>query len=510
MKNHTINISDTSWRDFFLISGLVNDVVRGIFQHFVATDWDGPFTLILVCTAWRDMVLSTPTLWTWIMMDSSSPDWNERMVVAAHLSRSLPLHVVLRAPFASNTSISHIICRCTTLFVELDREPLSIHPPPGAIVPFEEFIEDKAALKEINDSIMVFLKDVPTEKITILSGEENRACFAYSAWTVYEHIIEGSSFDLVLNQNPPFLVTSLVFKATNSVPSYSPPVKMSGIWELLPSLPHLSNLQLGADFIEMDSDIDLPRICLPSLLSLFIDSSTARNQLNSDFLDLVALLEAPIIHSILLRGDWRRLMRPIATLLGELTPEELRLSFSVFSFSDLSSAAYFDGDKREICWGLNRLTFEFPCPVRFGADDSDPENSESRSDNSSPDDSDYDYYGGERQNSDPESSGSDNSVPGGLILMPKALIKAMRPFLHYLPKGCSIELCGGDELDPIVRSAIPHTVYLAVFYSPGMFISDGQERPALPRMIDSLTLGAGSRLTPIQVEWLCSAENVNI
>jgi hypothetical protein len=97
---------------------LNEDVIFEIFLHFVAIDWDGPFSLTLVRTRWRDLVISKPRFWTWIMIDDSKADWKERVDVAAYLSKGLPLQVILRLPFGSQISMSHITCRCATLIVE--------------------------------------------------------------------------------------------------------------------------------------------------------------------------------------------------------------------------------------------------------------------------------------------------------------------------------------------------------------------------------------------------------
>jgi hypothetical protein len=55
----------------YLIPGLVDDVVLEIFPHFIAVDLNGPFSLMLVCSAWRDRVLSNgecgPGSWLMIL-----------------------------------------------------------------------------------------------------------------------------------------------------------------------------------------------------------------------------------------------------------------------------------------------------------------------------------------------------------------------------------------------------------------------------------------------------------
>ncbi|KIM20734.1 hypothetical protein M408DRAFT_30126 [Serendipita vermifera MAFF 305830] len=102
-----------------LIPGLVDDVVHEMFLQFVAIDWNGPFTLILVSTAWRSVVISKPRFWTWIMVDETEPDWKMRADVGAHLSRNLPLQIVLKIPFISDVSVMDLTSRCTTLIYEV-------------------------------------------------------------------------------------------------------------------------------------------------------------------------------------------------------------------------------------------------------------------------------------------------------------------------------------------------------------------------------------------------------
>jgi hypothetical protein len=52
----------TTFRITPLIPGLANEIALEIFLHFVAVDRDGPLTLMVVCTAWRDVVLGSKAM----------------------------------------------------------------------------------------------------------------------------------------------------------------------------------------------------------------------------------------------------------------------------------------------------------------------------------------------------------------------------------------------------------------------------------------------------------------
>jgi hypothetical protein len=58
---------------------LNTDIFYEIFPHFVAIDPDGPFCLVLVCTAWKDMVLKQPLLWSWINLDDEVGNMEKRV-----------------------------------------------------------------------------------------------------------------------------------------------------------------------------------------------------------------------------------------------------------------------------------------------------------------------------------------------------------------------------------------------------------------------------------------------
>jgi len=79
---------------------LNSDLFYEIFPHFVAVDPDGPFTLMLVCTAWQDMVLNNPLLWSWINLDDEIGDMEARVATCTTLSASHPLNLILHLPIS--------------------------------------------------------------------------------------------------------------------------------------------------------------------------------------------------------------------------------------------------------------------------------------------------------------------------------------------------------------------------------------------------------------------------
>jgi hypothetical protein len=76
------------------------DIFYEIFSYFVAIDPDGPFTLILVCIAWRDMVRNKPLLWSWIDLDDEIGDMKTRAAICTTLSASHPLNLILHLPIS--------------------------------------------------------------------------------------------------------------------------------------------------------------------------------------------------------------------------------------------------------------------------------------------------------------------------------------------------------------------------------------------------------------------------
>ena len=75
------------------------DIFCEMLPHFVAVDPEGPFTLMLVCTASQNMILNRPLLWSWIHMDAELGDLEARMAVCASLSANLPIYLNLYMPY---------------------------------------------------------------------------------------------------------------------------------------------------------------------------------------------------------------------------------------------------------------------------------------------------------------------------------------------------------------------------------------------------------------------------
>jgi len=66
----------------------------------MALPWSSGYSAVLlqltsVCTKWQGFILSTPVLWSEIHAQSSAHDLQATVALSAHLSRKMPLHLVL-------------------------------------------------------------------------------------------------------------------------------------------------------------------------------------------------------------------------------------------------------------------------------------------------------------------------------------------------------------------------------------------------------------------------------
>ena len=101
---------------------LNDDVMLEILQWFVSIDDIGPFTLFHICKTWRALLLRTPSLWTWIVVDMGVDDVEERVQTCIQMSGSLALHLRIKLQLETITSIpwlSHHLPRADLLIIEL-------------------------------------------------------------------------------------------------------------------------------------------------------------------------------------------------------------------------------------------------------------------------------------------------------------------------------------------------------------------------------------------------------
>ncbi|KAG8808552.1 hypothetical protein FRC17_003898, partial [Serendipita sp. 399] len=73
-----------------------NDVLLEIFELFVSMDDDGPFKIFFLSKTWRATVLSHPSLWSWITVDATREDWQERIHTSIALSQNCSLHLTIK------------------------------------------------------------------------------------------------------------------------------------------------------------------------------------------------------------------------------------------------------------------------------------------------------------------------------------------------------------------------------------------------------------------------------
>ncbi|KAG8803600.1 hypothetical protein FRC17_006155 [Serendipita sp. 399] len=101
---------------------LNEDALLEIFKWFVSTDEDGPFTIFFLSNKWREILLRTPTLWMWIMIDSGHDDWMERVHTCLELSQGLPIYLTLKWPFPDLSRFAASLKKVNLLVAEIKDE----------------------------------------------------------------------------------------------------------------------------------------------------------------------------------------------------------------------------------------------------------------------------------------------------------------------------------------------------------------------------------------------------
>ncbi|KIM23156.1 hypothetical protein M408DRAFT_28161 [Serendipita vermifera MAFF 305830] len=282
-----------------LIPALVNDIVGEIFHHFVAVDWEGPFLLILVSKGWRDLVLSRPSLWTWIKLDDTQIDWREKVLIGQALSQGLPLRAVVRVPFDHFDELTNLLPRFESITLDTSTHTQLYAGEPGPVgqVTFamrEEYYQD---VYEGAARMLSVLSDI---HFPIYVESVDSACFAYGTWSIYERVRKTRTLKDQFQDISPHLITRLVFR--NKDDSNPRRVKISSIWPYLPSILFLQDLEISDNFMGVDKVSDIADISLVSLEILRIDCPTrwlakpsAKNGPRVDLLGLLEHLQAPIL-----------------------------------------------------------------------------------------------------------------------------------------------------------------------------------------------------------------------
>jgi len=245
-----------------LIPGLVNDIVLEIFLHFVAVDPGGPFSLMLVGTSWRNLVLSSPRLWTWIMVDDTQPNWRDRVHIGVTLSRHLPIQLVLQMPFNGIEELMNSLPRCKTVFLEIPK--LRQASPQGSrLITHEEFFKGRSQYEEIYNMVVITLSSLEGRGIEAFVESADDTCFAYSTWTIFERMLSAKTLEDQQNGIPLHLIKTLIFKdKPNKIPQR---VQLLYILPYLHSFPYLTSLEISDNFVGGDDPSTLSTITLSSL-----------------------------------------------------------------------------------------------------------------------------------------------------------------------------------------------------------------------------------------------------
>ncbi|KIM20739.1 hypothetical protein M408DRAFT_30129 [Serendipita vermifera MAFF 305830] len=260
------------------------------------------------------------------MVDDTEPDWRPRIDVGAHLSRNLPLQIVLRVPFSSEVSMTELTSRCATLIFET---PTSYGA--GSL---------KQRNTHINNSLSLFLEGGPNEHIRILDGDRTQNPFHYlndaTYDAAYNEIKGGRQIKDVLAGNSPIFITQLrLHHNDEDTGRLAIQVQLPELWSILPSLIHLNYLKLSESMVTWKKVTILPHISLLSLQTLDIECPMAHWILFSfeedTWLGLFSVLDylsVPHIESLILRGSLQRTLAVILKGNMRTCPSELFLRIS--------------------------------------------------------------------------------------------------------------------------------------------------------------------------------------
>jgi hypothetical protein len=280
-------------------SGLNTDIFYEIFPHFVAVDPEGPFTLMLVCTAWQDMVLKHPLLWSWIHMDADFGDLEARIAACTTLSASQPLYLNLYVPYPPS-------------FIGFIRP--HAHRVHSIVVHMPMNLEMYEAVSEVSKMI----RDLHLEHVSFrfLSGGED---VFYSPTNMHK-ILEKHSLNqpFELPTCPSNMITALTLdKGLSSLHTFL-------TWLSLNS--HLQEINIHRYKLHMVKESTLPIVLLPSLHALMIHNlhrvSTGSERVGSVFLRHI---QSPNPISITLIGELYSLVAQICEIGAGLRPSALIL-----------------------------------------------------------------------------------------------------------------------------------------------------------------------------------------
>ncbi|KAG8750804.1 hypothetical protein FRC14_000212 [Serendipita sp. 396] len=101
---------------------LNEDILLEIFKWFVSVDADGPFTIFFLSTTWRNILLRTPLLWTWVTIDSCLPDLAGRVHTCLEMTRYLPIYLTLKRPIPDLSPFDAVLKRAELLVAEVRDE----------------------------------------------------------------------------------------------------------------------------------------------------------------------------------------------------------------------------------------------------------------------------------------------------------------------------------------------------------------------------------------------------
>lgn len=288
------------------------DIILEVLHHYVASQTDGVFILMLVSKSWRDFVLESPILWQWITFNERSPDWLEKSIVCASLSSSLPLQIVVRLPFKSWDHLIALLPRIRNIFFEIPdyMTGIDVREETGwflanANLPAECRIHwyriGGEFLRESRESLSLDMNSV-TDIALWADGSEHLRYRDYAETRDIRHLETGDEF------HPRLLL------------------KVFHVLEVLRNSPNLRTLTLSHYAVDpISSDINLPAFTLPGLQSLEITDIDHRR--NGTLLPLVESINLPSLSTISLAGECADILELTNFLLSKSSPLTLNLRF---------------------------------------------------------------------------------------------------------------------------------------------------------------------------------------
>jgi hypothetical protein len=280
------------------------DVICEILKHFVAIVDEGPLTLIMVCTSWRNLVISNHVYWTWITIDEKMDDFDARIQTFDALSAGHPLQLTIRLPVQNIDRFRPLFRRCSALFIDKCGQT------------------DSSVIESDIQGICNFLKTPLAGSIKRIYWYDRDKPSFFSPQSLHKQLFEADDLDLekVFNAFPSAIISAIELDPRVSFSQFS----YSDLGKLLSNLPHLTSVHISTDRLSGILETDMTPICLPLLHSLSVTILTSSRDPNWSILGYII---APSVQSVSLKAtlDNRHIFIGASELGRIMQPKRLSL-----------------------------------------------------------------------------------------------------------------------------------------------------------------------------------------